>query len=240
MTDLTGRMPDPAGNPDHTTAGAYAGEDVRRLGARTDLEQRTYTSEIRGPGLRAAVDRHDRSRWGPIWAGALTAVATYLLLELVLLATDLLDRDLGQADGLPDGSLLTIAAAAIAFLLGGLVAGAMMHSKAADDGLLHGIVTWAVGIVLFLLIVLFSTGLAMGTLGHAGERVFSGEERQAEAEGGTAQADDEDAQESAGTAAGMLGATLAAAAIGGLVGSKLWPRHGRSEPGGLRDADDHR
>src|SRR5215212_9414584 len=113
------------------------GDDVERMGARTSLEGRTMTSEVRPAGLRASVDRRDRTRWGPVWAGTVVAVATYLLLELALLGVDLLDADIGAGGGLPDGALLTVVAAALAFLLGGVVAGASFAHRDAEDGVLH-------------------------------------------------------------------------------------------------------
>src|SRR5918995_1752663 len=103
--------------------------DVERMEARTSLEGRTMTSEVRPAGLRTTVDRRDRIRWGPVWAGTVVAVATYLLLELALLGANLLDADVGSTGELPDGALLTVAAAALAFLLGGIVAGASMVTR---------------------------------------------------------------------------------------------------------------
>ena len=118
-------------------------DDVQRVEPRTTLEGRTMTSEVRPTRLRAAVDRRDRIRWGPVGAGTVVAVATYLLLELALPAADLLDADDGG--DLPDGALLTVVAAAVAFLLGGVVAGASLANRDAEDGLLHGLLVWRRG-----------------------------------------------------------------------------------------------
>src|SRR5829696_9060158 len=126
------------------------------------------TSDVRPAGLRATVDRRDRVRWGPVWAGAVVAVATYLLLELGLLAADALEAEVGGRGGLPDGALLTVLAAALAFLLGGVVAGASFAHRDVEDGVLHGLLVWAVGIAIFLLLAVLSTGLALGTLGEIG------------------------------------------------------------------------
>lgn len=207
------------------------GDDAERMGARTSLEGRTMTSEVRPAGLRTTVDRKDRVRWGPVWAGTVVAVATYLLLELALLGADLLDAETAGSRELPDGALLSVVAAAIAFLLGGVVAGASFASRDADDGLLHGLLVWAAGMALFLLLAVLGTGLALGTLGDTVDRVRPGFDQ------GTAEAGDEDdLEESSGSAALMLGATAAAAAAGGLLGSKLWPRVRKDD--GLQDAGD--
>jgi hypothetical protein len=210
-------------------------DDVQRVGARTTLEGRTMTSEVRPVGLRARVDRRDRTRWGPVWAGTVVAVATYLLLELALLGTDLLDADVGGGGGLPDGALLTVVAAALAFLLGGVVAGASFAHRDAQDGILHGLLVWATTIAIFVLLAILGTGLALGTLGDTVDRVRPGFSDQDPA----AAQDEDDLEEAAGTAALMLGVTAVAAAAGGLLGSKLWPRPDREE-GGVQDADDWR
>ena len=79
-----------------TTGG---GGDAERFEARTSLENRTMASEVRPAGLRTTVNRTDRIRWGPVWAGTVVAVATYLLLEMALLGADLLDADVGGTAG---------------------------------------------------------------------------------------------------------------------------------------------
>ncbi len=206
------------------------GGDVERMGARTSLEGRTMASEVRPAGLRTTVDRKDRVRWGPVWAGTVTAVATYLLLELALIGADLLDADVGGTTALPDGALLSVVAAAIAFLLGGMVAGASFAWRDADDGLLHGLLVWAASTAVLLLLAVLGTGLALGTLGDTVDRVRPGFTQEASGDS------EDDLEESAGSAALMLGATAAAAAAGGVIGSKLWPRPRRDA--GLQDADD--
>ena len=210
------------------------GDDVERMGARTSLEGRTMTSEVRPAGLRTTVDRRDRVRWGPVWAGTVVALATYLLLEMALLGADLLDADVGSTGELPDGALLSVLAAALAFLLGGVVAGASTAWRDAEDGVLHGLLVWAAGIAIFLLLSVLGTGLALGTLGDTVDRVRPGFSDQAQEPGGA----EDDLEEASGSAALMLGATALAAAVGGLVGSKLWPRRDRRDAGGLRDADE--
>jgi hypothetical protein len=206
------------------------GEDVERMEARTSLEGRTMTSEVRPAGLRTTVDRRDRVRWGPVWAGTVVAVATYLLLEMALLGADLLDADVGSTGALPDGALLSVVAAALALLLGGVVAGASFAWRDTEDGLLHGLLVWAASIAVFVLLAVLGTGLALGTLGDTVDRVRPGFQQ-----GEAADESEDDLEESAGSAALMLGATAAAAAAGGVIGSKLWPRPRRDD--GFRDAD---
>jgi hypothetical protein len=161
------------------------------------------------------------------------ALATYLLLEMALLGADLLDADVGSTGELPDRALLSVLAAALAFLIGGVVAGASTAWRDAEDGVLHGLLVWAAGIAIFLLLSVLGTGLALGTLGDTVDRVRPGFGDQGQEAGGA----EDDLEEASGSAALMLGATALAAAAGGLVGSKLWPRD-RRDAGGLRDADE--
>ena len=101
------------------------------------------------------------------------------------------------------------------------------------NGVLHGLLVWAAGIAAFVLLAVLGTGLALGTLGDTVDRVRPGLTEQGEAGG-----DEDDLEEASGSAALMLGATAVAAALGGLLGSKLWPRPARGDDAGLRDADD--
>lgn len=194
-------------------------DDVERFSARTTLGETTAMSEVRPVGLRRTTsERHDRIRWGPIVSGAVVAVSTYLLLELLLLAAGALERDGGDIAGLPDGAWWSLVAAVVAFFLGGLVAAASMASRGADDGFLHGIVVWALATVVFLVLAVIGKDLALGTIGHALNRLDL--DNQVQASG-------DDFTDAAGRAALALGATALVAGIGGVVGAKLWPRRER-------------
>lgn len=205
------------------------GEEVGRFRAPTALEEGRMVSEVRPAGLRTFVgrERGDRVRWGPIWAGAVAALTTYVLLEMALLAVEAFDADVDVAGDLPDGALLTIAAAAIAFFVGGLVAGATMASRESGDGILHGVLVWATTIAAFVVLGLLGIRLALGTLGHALTRL--------DAEAGAA---GDALRDAAGSSALMLVATLVAAAVGALVGTKLWPPRRDDDTINLRDGAD--
>jgi len=198
---------------------------VERIPARTTLSEGATASEVRPVGLRRTVggEQGDRARWGPIWMGALVAVATYLLLELALVAAELLELDGAAGADPPDGAWWSVVAAVVAFFVGGVVVGASMASRGADDGLLNGIAVWAVASVILFVLAVIGTGLALGTLGYAVDRLA--------ADGQSAQAGTSGSglTDAAGTATIALGATAIAAALGGLVGSKLWPRARRDD-----------
>jgi hypothetical protein len=44
-------------------------------------------------------ERHDRIRWGAVWTGALTTLATYIVLQLLFFALGWLDLGLNGATG---------------------------------------------------------------------------------------------------------------------------------------------
>jgi hypothetical protein len=108
------------------------------------------------------VDRRDSARWGPIWAGLITALTTFLLLEL--LATGLGLQDVGadnDGDGLVSGII-----GLIAFFTGGWVAGITSAVRGAGTGLLNGLLVWGLGTVLILVLSALGLGQIFGALGN--------------------------------------------------------------------------
>jgi hypothetical protein len=154
----------------------------------------------------------DRIRWGPVWAGLVVAVATYLLLQVLLIAVGLVE----VADAETSDAVWSAVAALVAFILGGITAGATAMWRGVDDGLLHGVVLWALGITALLFIGGVGGGIAVGSIDASD--VFD----DATSVEDTGQAND-DAQEAAGRALTGIVAALVAAGIGGAVGAKLWP-----------------
>lgn len=202
-------------------------DDVQRIGARTALEERTYTSEVRPAGITRTVsaggERRDRVRWGPIWAGLVVALAVNVLLQLALVALGALGIG-EEGGGLPEGALLSALAALLAFFVGGLVAGASSMWRDGDDGVFHGIVLWALAVVAVLLLSVLGGGLALGAASDAADDLGIGQVGDGDAE---VDLESEEAGERAESAAGAtllgLALTLAAAAAGGAIGAKMWP-----------------
>jgi hypothetical protein len=167
--------------------------------------------------------RRDRIRWGPIWAGLVVALGTYLLLQLALIAVGLVD--LGAVD--TASAAWSAAAALVAFLLGGVTAGATAMWRGVDDGLLHGIVMWAVGLVALVALSAVGSGVALGAIDTA--EAFEGTTTEDVTADIEAALEGEDAQDAAGNALLALSAALLASAIGGVLGAKLWPRDDERE-----------
>lgn len=155
----------------------------------------------------------DRVRWGPIVAGLVVTVGTYLILQLALITSGLVD--------IPDNSnaagFWSAAAAVVAFILGGITAGATASWHRASDGVLHGIVMWAVALVALVLLAGIGSGVALGALDT--REIFHDL---------TTNADTVQTKATAQDAAGwaLIGMTVAlvAAALGGAIGAALRPR----------------
>ena len=123
---------------------------VRRLGSHDDDE-----------GLAPA--RRDSIRWGPIWAGLITALTLFLLLQLLAIGLGLIGIGPGDDGG---GGWVSAIIGLIAFFVGGLVAGITSAVRGEATGLLNGFLVWALGTVLILLLSALGLGQIFGALGN--------------------------------------------------------------------------
>jgi hypothetical protein len=158
--------------------------------------------------------RRDRIRWGPVWAGIVTAVGSYLFLQLALISVGIVE--LGDASG--NDAIVSGIAALIAFFIGGVTTGATAMWQGADDGVLHGIVMWFAALVAIIVFSAVGSGLALGSFDTTD--VFD----DFALEDIDVDQANENAQDAAGKALLALSLGLAAAAGGGAVGAKLWPK----------------
>ena len=161
----------------------------------------------------------DRVRWGPIVAGLLTALGTFLLLSTLASAIGLANFNVRDQNNAQDTArnigIATAIIGLLSFLLGGYVAAQTAAVRGRGNGLLNGFLVWALSIPLVLLLA----GMGLGAvLGAAGE--LFGQVR-------TPEAPDVDPQQAQDALrAGSLGAFIslalpaAAAAIGGLLGAR--------------------
>jgi hypothetical protein len=93
----------------------------------------------------------------------------------------------------------------------------------ANDGLVNGVVTWAVTVIALLGIALIGGGALVGSLADTATQFVN--LRAAGAGVDIAEAT-RTAQQTAGATALGLGLSMLAAALGGSIGAKLWPGHG--------------
>jgi hypothetical protein len=137
-----------------------------------------------------------RMSWGAVLAGAAVVLSMQLLLSLLGLGIGLATIDPAVGDT-PDAASFGIATAifyAIVTLLslfaGGWVAGRLAGMPVRADGLLHGLVTWSVAMLLLLYVVTTSVGaLLSGTLGMVGSALQAAGQGVQAAAGAAAQSD---------------------------------------------------
>jgi hypothetical protein len=124
-----------------------------------------------GGSAELAPARRDSIRWGPIWAGLITALTTFLLLQLLAIGIGLVDVGPGSDGG---GGWVPALIGLIAFFTGGAVAGMTSAIRGPGSGLLNGFMVWALGTVLILLLSVLGLGQLFGALGNVAGQVGPG------------------------------------------------------------------
>jgi len=199
---------------------------------RTD---RTSVSGIDGGAAAPAVTERsgagnhwDRVRWGPIWAGAIVVVTTFLVLQLLFFALGWLDLGFDGGNSTTAASIVSGILALVAFFVGALTAGACTRWRSAGDGMLHGVLVWALSLVGILGLALIGGSALLGPLGSI----------VAQAPGVSPQDVDVNptqvlstARQTAGWTVLGLGLAVVAATLGGAAGSKSQPRRNAPTPG---------
>lgn len=170
--------------------------------------------------MTAAPPRRDRVRWGPVWAGLIVAVPTFMLLQLATLALGWWEVGPGGGAG-NNADWFSAINGLLALFLGGLTAGASALWRGFSDGLLHGILVWALSVVSIVFLTLFGGGALLGSLAGVVNDVTGIE--QADLPDVAADQATEVATDAAAWAVLGLGLGITAAALGGIVGAKMWP-----------------
>lgn len=196
-------------------------EDGDDRGARrTEVRQteaRRVSDDRQDDDGGASLARRDSTRWGPIWAGLVTALTTFLLLQLLAIGIGIVGIGPNETGGAWVSAILGL----IAFFLGGLVAGMTSSVRGAVPGLVNGFLVWALGTVVILLLSSLGLGQVFGALGSVVGQVGALQNIQ---QGGVNAPNVDPAQVASAIRAGALGAffglLLAAVAstIGGLIG----------------------
>lgn len=105
---------------------------------------------VERPVVSQVVDYHDRIRWGPIFAGIVTAIATQLILSALGAAIGLTAGAAGtNAGSVGVGvGIWSIISLLIALFLGGLVCASSCGPMNNKTALLHGLILWATTLAL--------------------------------------------------------------------------------------------
>jgi hypothetical protein len=169
-------------------------------------------------------DRRDRVRWGPIWAGATVVLTVFVVLQLLSFALGWLVVGCSGTDGVGvTAGVRTGVLALIAFFVGGLTVGASTMWRKADDGMLHGVLVWALSVLGILALALIGGRALLSPLANFVSQAPDAAAAAAQnVDVAPVQAMNTAHQTADWTALG-LGATMSAAAIGGIIGLKIWP-----------------
>jgi cation transport ATPase len=166
----------------------------------------------------APAARRDQVSWGAVWAGTLVALPTYLVLEFLFFAFGWLDLAYDGGAAPVARGVVSAVLGMIAFFVGGLLAGASSAWRAPRNGLVNGVLVWALGVVGIVVMALAGGTSLLGPLGDTAVQPQAPDITDVAVAA---------ARQTAGWAALILGVYWAAAALGGAAGSRIWPR-GRS------------
>jgi len=203
----------------------------------TTPEYRTRTDDVRTTEATAtappAAPRHhtealnriqddtlrDRIRWGPVWAGTIVVLTTFIVLQLLFFALGWLDLGFDAGGGAEAAGIVSGILGLVAFFVGGLTAAASTMWRGASTGILQGVIVWALAVVIIMGLTLLSGTAVLGPLANVLAQSPAMAPQQMNVDPaqvlGTV-------RQSAGWAALGLGLGAGAAALGGLSGSALW------------------
>lgn len=165
-----------------------AGLDNERLSAPRDA---TANRAVSFPATAApefeqvtqVMTPRNRVQWGPIWAGILTSLASFLILSTLAISIGLQALPIGATNTYVNptaagitSTVVTIIIALISFFIGGFVTARMMNLGGRGIGAFNGFLVWALGAALIMLFAAFGLGSLFGALGGLADayRAFTG------------------------------------------------------------------
>jgi len=164
--------------------------------------------------------RRDRVRWGPIVAGVVTTVVSLVVLTVLGLAIGLSafePDDAGAIDASTAASLWGVASALIAFVIGGFVAARTAGVAGVPIGAFHGLMVAAAALAITIWLVTSGVG---NLLGSAGGNLADIEQVQANVPDVDVGQAYDTAEDGAWWTLATMGAALAAATLGGVLGHR--------------------
>lgn len=186
-----------------------------------DTQHRAPRPQARPPALAVASDL--RIRWGPVWAGALVALPLFLVLQSLFFAIGWLDLGFTAGNSATAASAFSGFLALVASFTGGVVAGSFAVWGDISDGLIHGLLTWALGVLVIVVFALLGGGAILGAPGSLLTQITTLQQLFAQGASFDSAQAMAVVRQTAGWSALVLGLTAAAAAAGGVLGAKVWP-----------------
>jgi len=144
---------------------------------RTETRTSTVPAQVHRPDwttdreASALLAARDSVRWGPIVAGLVTALTTFLLLSLLAVGIGLTAADPGsgtadtQAIGI-GGAITGAIIGLVSFFLGGLVAARTSATVGRPAGALNGFLVWALGVIVILALGALGLSTILGAAGN--------------------------------------------------------------------------
>jgi len=120
-----------------------------QMAGQTGAAPVTQTTQIISP--------QDRVRWGPVWAGLITTLSVFLVLELLFYSVGALSNVSASGVITPANQWVTAVMGVIAFFIGGWVAEATSAARGVGAGVINGLMVW--GLATTLLLVLSALGV---------------------------------------------------------------------------------
>lgn len=151
------------------------------------------------------------------------ALPVFLVLHALFFALGWLDLGFGTGNSDTAASSVSGFLALVASFVGGLVAGSFAVWGDLTDGLVHGALTWALGVIVMVVFALLGGGAILGSLGSLVTQVTTLQQLFAQGASFDSAQAMEAVRQTAGWSALVLGLTAATAGAGGVVGSKVWP-----------------
>jgi MFS family permease len=200
-----------------TTTRAEAREEAREEARREIARDTDRTAAAVAPAAVAPAAVASPLRWGPVWAGVLTAFGLFLLFSMIALAAGLTAVDFEDPLAGIDADLVAMIVTglfiAVAFFAGGFVASWSAWLTEEGPAILHGFLVWALALVLLLVFV----GLGLGQVFGAAGQVFADQFAPGQIDVQDPQALAEAFTQAAWQAVFAVVLAMAAAILGGLV-----------------------
>lgn len=138
------------------------------------MTERVYETRATGtPAAHAVAVRtgtHRRISWGAVFAGVVLTLAIQLLLSMLGLGVGMTTIDPAQQGGTPGASSLGLGAGiwwtvsyVVALAIGGYVAARLAGVVLKGDGMIHGLLTWALALLVSAYLVSSALGAVMNS-----------------------------------------------------------------------------